>query len=108
MNKESIIGSWPIHEMGNWDEDYIHMEEEASIQFKSNNLGNLNFGLIKAQLEYIIDQETQRGEFTFDGVDENDEVFGRGYVKVLRQTLEVKIFLHMSEQSTFKTKKKKS
>ena len=70
-------------------------------------MGNFEFGAIKAETDYSIEEfgNTERAEFSFEGYDEYDPVSGRGWVIIENDTLKGKIFFHAGDDSEFKAKK---
>jgi len=91
--------------MEQWDADYIDMEEPGYVAFKSKGAGDLRFGCIQAQLDWRLDLEVGRIEFSFSGFDEDTEVDGRGWVKVNGKQMIGRIFIHMGDESGFKAKR---
>ncbi len=104
MKIEDILGKWNTQKMEMWDADYIHMETQAYIQFEGNKTGEFQFGLVTGYFNgdvYKIGNE-ERFEFTWDGNDEYDQVFGFGWVqRVSKGRLEGEIRFHSGDQSKF-------
>ena len=108
-NKNRFIGKWRIISMGNWDQDYVNIEEPGYIGFDKKDSGKLHFGLITAEIDYRIvdDSNEDKIEFTFAGVDEFDNICGRGtvYYQTNLSQLIGKLFIHFGDESTFAAKR---
>ncbi|MEM9218705.1 MAG: hypothetical protein AAGD25_30735 [Cyanobacteria bacterium P01_F01_bin.150] len=80
----SFVGLWYIYYMEEWDQDYIDMEVKAYVEVKENLNGNFQFGLVSgsfySELETIGD--ITRLSFSWEGMDECDEVNGRGWLQM--------------------------
>lgn len=108
--KSPVVGKWRIIEMGNWDKDYFDMEVPAYFMFKSNGMGDFQFGLVQGELDgrWTIRDGLSAIEFTWEGSDEADPVTGRGWASVHADgKLHGQIFFHLGEESTFVAKRKK-
>lgn len=101
---EDIVGKWNIQEMEMWDGDYIHMETQAYIQFEENKTGEFQFGLVTGYFSgdvYKIGNE-ERFEFTWEGSDEYDQIFGFAWVKIASKgRLEGEFRFHNGDNSKF-------
>ena len=73
-------GAWHIVDMELWDEDYFNMQVQAYIHIGSNGIGDFQFCLVSDELdgEIVKSGNPERFEFTWEGQDENDPVFGTG------------------------------
>jgi hypothetical protein len=109
VKKNPFLGRWRIVEMETWDQDYVDLVTEGNFTFGKDGMGNFEFGAIKAEIEYLIEEIgiTERAEFSFEGFDEYDPVSGRGWVIIENDTLSGKIFFHAGDDSEFKAKKTK-
>jgi hypothetical protein len=105
MTTNPFRGTWRIVSMEGWDQDYVDMEVPAYIAFEKNNLGEFQFGLVQGQTDYRINGN--RVEFTWDGVDENDEVSGRGFAGITQGELLGHIYIHLGDDSAFRAVKQK-
>ena len=103
-----FVGIWHIYKMEQWDKDYFNLEVQAYIKINKDNTGQFQFGLVQGEIdgEIIIFNGQKRFEFTFEGIDENDPVNGRGWliVKSVRE-IEGKFKFHMGDSSFFYAKK---
>ena len=108
MKRSDIVGLWEITEMELWDDGYLSLGPPPAIEFKKKQGGQFNFGLVQADIDYVIDTETDRAEFTWDGVDEMDQVNGRGYFRCAADKGEGRIFTHLGDSSGFHAVRKKN
>lgn len=83
-----FLGTWDIIEMEMWDEDYFNMEVKAYIKIEENGSGEFQFGLVRGFIDGKIVQynEENKFEFSWQGNDEMDEVFGSGWIKFRSKT----------------------
>jgi hypothetical protein len=49
--KSPIEGRWNIVSMTEWDEDYLHEEEQAFIEFSPKGSGEFHFGYVHGQMD---------------------------------------------------------
>jgi hypothetical protein len=99
-----FTGTWHIYEMQMWDEDYFNMEVQAYIWIDSNNRGKFQFGLVLGDIKGRVVEYSHelRFEFTWEGVDEYDPVFGSGWLRLKnKDMLEGEFRFHESDISTF-------
>jgi uncharacterized protein YndB with AHSA1/START domain len=97
-------GTWHIHEMDSWDEDYFNMEVQAFIRVEPNGAGDFQFGLVSGVLDGEVAKigNLERFEFTWEGQDENDPVFGSGWLKFSgKDKLSGSIKFHLGDRSGF-------
>ena len=90
-----------------WDKDFIDMEVQGYFQFKKDEMGYFQFGLVQGQIDYRIEKigEIERLEFSWEGQDENDEALGRGWVIIKNEQMEGRFYFHLGDNSAFKAKK---
>jgi hypothetical protein len=94
---------WPIVSMSAWDEDYLHEEEPAYIEFTGGQGGQFHFGYVHGSIDY---RETTRDgqpavEFSWEGNDEMDEASGRGWAVLKGDELHGLIAFHQGDESEF-------
>ena len=108
-SRNPYLGRWRIIEMEMWDQDYVDLVTEGHFTFGKDGFGNFQFGAVVGETDYSIEElgTTERVEFSFEGQDEYDPVFGRGWVIIEHDTLKGKIFFHAGDESEFKAKKTK-
>ena len=108
-NKPSHLfrGSWKIVEMEQWDLDFINLEGPGFIRFNAGNQGELQFGAVRAELDWRAATSTtvQRIEFSLSGHDEGDPVSGRGWAEIREDVLNGHLYFHLGDDSWFKAEK---
>ena len=50
--KSPIEGRWGIVSMTEWDEEFLHEETQAFVEFGSRGGGEFHFSLVRGELEY--------------------------------------------------------
>jgi hypothetical protein len=107
QKKNLYIGKWLITEMELWDQDYVNEMIEGHFTFKKDDMGNFQFGCVEGDIDYRIEKcgEIERLEFSWEGQDDNDYAFGRGYVILKGDFIEGKIYFHMGDVSWFKAER---
>ena len=99
-----FIGDWRIMEMEEWDREYLDEEVPAYIRFEKKGMGEFQFGLVKAKIDYRA--ATRDGkpavEFSWEGYSEMDPMTGRGWA-ILNEddSLTGRIFFHLGDESGF-------
>lgn len=76
----SITGTWRIVSSPDFDNDYLRMEVEPYVKLtqRGNRVsGSYHVGLQQGEIDGRIEGEGRVG-FSFEGMDEMDEVHGRG------------------------------
>lgn len=104
VKNTDFTGIWHIYEMEQWDEDYFNMEVQAYIKIEPDNNGDFQFGLVCGEIDgRIVDYvDGKRFEFTWDGNEECDHVFGSGWVRIKEKgELEGEFRFHHGDSSTF-------
>ena len=102
--KNLLTGTWHITEMGEWDEDYFNMEVQAFITIDKIGNGDFQFGLVSGNIDGKF--KKNRLDFSFEAVDEMDEVNGRGWVELIDDdTIEGEFNFHQGDDSTFTAKR---
>jgi hypothetical protein len=101
---EDVAGRWRITSMELWDTDAIDLVQPAFIEFDRNRTGQFGFIAVEGWMDC---RETTRGgrpcvEFTWEGIDESDQVTGRGWAAPAKDgTLHGRIFFHLGDDSGF-------
>jgi hypothetical protein len=99
-----FVGSWHIQEMDNWDEDFFNCETQAYFEIQPNGIGDFQFGLVSGNLDGQLESinGSIRFAFTWEGVDELDPVFGRGWIELCDEDhIEGDIVFHLGDRSGF-------
>ena len=107
---KNLTGIWEIQEMDMWDEDYFNMEVQAFVEIKENKTGEFHFGLVTGYFNWSMYdfEEGKRLEFTWEGNDEMDEVFGAGWITLeSKDIIKGEIRFHNGDDSIFIAKRKK-
>jgi len=96
-------GRWPIVSMSEWDEESLHEEEPAYIEFTGGQGGEFHFGYVHGDIDY---REGPRDglpamEFSWDGNAEMDDASGRGWAVLKGDELHGMIFFHGGDESDF-------
>lgn len=105
-----FAGTWYIYEMEQWDENDFNMEIQAYVRIGRDGMGEFQFGLVSGQIDGAIvkDNDGERFEFTWEGVDEMDSVSGSGWLRLEdRKTIEGRIRFHLGDSSWFLAKRAK-
>jgi hypothetical protein len=100
-----LTGRWRIVEMSVWDRDAIDLVEPGFIEFAGDETGQFGFIAVRGWLDCRpVERDGRIGvEFTWEGVDEGDQVSGRGWaVLVDDATVEGHLFFHMGDDSSFR------
>jgi hypothetical protein len=100
-----LIARWRIVEMSEWDHDAINLVEPGFIEFAEDGTGQFAFIAVRGWLDCRpAERDGQPGvEFTWEGVDEGDQVSGRGWASLIDDaTVEGHLFLHMGDGSSFR------
>ncbi len=104
-----LAGRWRITWMEQWDQDFVDAEVEGFFEFRSNGLGEFQFGYVHGEIDYR--QTTRDGkpavEFSWEGNDELDPAQGRGWATLDGDELRGMIFFHLGDESEFQAKRKK-
>jgi hypothetical protein len=104
MSKKTFIGNWRITEMEQWDQDFIDAEVPGYISFGENGMGEFQFGYVHGLMDcrYSDGVRKQTVEFSWEGNDEMDRTFGRGFAFVKDDILSGHLFFHEGDDSEFK------
>ena len=78
---KAFAGRWRIVEMDVWDNDFLDEVEEAHIIFKGPAGGEIAFGALNGDLDvrYGARDGSACAEFSWEGLDDNDQASGRGW-----------------------------
>jgi hypothetical protein len=99
-----LTGRWRIVEMSGWDREDIDLIEPGFIEFCRDGTGHFGFVAVTGELDCRpLDRDGRAGaDFTWDGVDEGDQVSGRGWAALVDDAnLEGRLFFHLGDESSF-------
>ncbi len=100
----SVVGKWRIVGADLWDRDYLDLVEPAYIAFGDRGYGDFAFGCVTGAME--CEYSPSIIYFTWDGMDETDEVSGDGSAEISgNDTLEVEIRFRHGDEAILKAKK---
>lgn len=104
--KNPFIGPWRIIWMSDWDQDYVDMDVTGHFAFGPGGSGSFRFGMVQGQMDCKPDRrQSPRIEFTWNGLDEGDELTGRGYAEIVDGELRGRIYVHLGDESAFRAVK---
>ena len=100
----ALIGKWRITEADLWDSEYLDLVEPAYIAFQDNGYGEFAFGCVTGTGE--CEYSSRIIFFTWDGMDEMDEVSGDGSAEINDDgTLEIEIRFRYGDEAVLKAQK---
>jgi hypothetical protein len=108
IDNMSLIGTWHIYEMENWDEDYFNMEVQAYITIDKNHNGEFQFGLVHGVIygEPILGNGAEELEFEWRGNDECDPASGTGWIRMNgKDEIEGEFTMHYGDESEFRARR---
>lgn len=108
-SKSPIEGRWEIVSVTEWDMEYVEEELQPFIEFERSGTGVFQFGYVYGQMDCRLTQRDGKpaSEFSWDGNDEEDHLFGRGWATVEGDELTGMIFFHQGEETGFVAKRAK-
>lgn len=99
----SVTGTWRIVSSPDFDDDYLRMEVEPYVELTqsgSHVSGSYHVGLQQGDINGRIEGES-RVSFSFEGMDEMDEVHGRGELRIERAQAHFVLAYHQGDTFTF-------
>ena len=92
-----------------WDQDYVDMEAPGYIRINSDGTGQFQFGCVYGDIDGCLEPygNAPSFEFSWSGQEENDPVCSRGWAVVENGELNGRIYLHLSDDSAFRSIKGK-
>jgi hypothetical protein len=106
--KNLFLGKWRITEMEQWDQEYIDLVVPGYFEFRKNNIGEFQFGIVEGDIDYRIEKvgDDKRLDFSWEGQEEYESLSGRGWATVEKNELIGRIFFHLGDDSWFKATRK--
>jgi hypothetical protein len=104
----SFTGKWKVISSPDFDDEYLHVETEPYIIFHergSHVEGEYHIGLQRGNIDGRLQAENQIF-FSFEGMDEMDEVSGRGTIVVQGNHLTFTLMYYMGDEYTFECEKR--
>ena len=98
-----LQGRWTIEQMDQWDVEDESEELQPFIEFELNDSGQFQFACVNGQMDCRMTQRDGQTavEFSWEGNDESEHVFGRGWVELEGDRLNGMIFFHSGDESGF-------
>ncbi|NJO81742.1 MAG: hypothetical protein HC828_02530 [Blastochloris sp.] len=99
----SVIGKWQIVSSPDFDDDYLRMEVEPYVELAQTGnrvSGSYHVGLQQGEIDGRIEGEGRVG-FSFAGMDEMDEMHGRGELRVEGAQAHFVLEYHQGDSFTF-------
>jgi hypothetical protein len=99
----NITGTWRIVSSPDFDDDYLRMEVEPYVELVQSSKrmsGSSHVGLQQGEIDGRIEGEGRVG-FSFAGMDEMDEVHGRGELRVKGAQAHFVLAYHQGDTFTF-------
>jgi hypothetical protein len=102
-------GRWLIEQMDQWDVEGESEELRPFVEFERNDAGRFQFACVYGEMDCRLGQRDGKPfvEFSWDGHDEGEHVFGRGWAAVDGDELNGAIFFHLGDESGFVAKRVK-
>ena len=104
----NLTGTWAVVESPDFDDEYLRMETEPYVKFRSIDgypEGEYHIGLQKGHLSSEW-EEPDRMIFTFDGRDEMDPVHGRAMARRVGDRLVFVLKYYRGDKFTFYCERK--
>lgn len=101
-----VTGRWQIVEMELWDRDAIDLLGPAFIEIGADGTGSFRFIAVEGDIDgrHVERDGRPAVEFSWVGVDDNDDASGRGWaLLVADDSLVGHIYLHRGDDSSFRT-----
>ena len=98
-----FLGHWRITGMNEWDQDYVDLVVPGFIEFDEKGSGEFQFGTVRGFLDCRLENDhgKKRMEFSWQGENDTDPGYGRGWATVEGNEMMGHIFIHMSDDSEF-------
>lgn len=109
-SKSPFTGSWHIVSMSGWEDEALHEEVQAFIEFDEEGLGRFQFGKIRGVTDHYRTKKRDRmriAQFCWDGEDGADgtPLDGVGWVILEGGKMTGTICIHLGDELEFVAKK---
>jgi hypothetical protein len=96
-------------EMEEWDRDYIDLIVPGHITFERDGAGSFQFGTCRGWLDCRIERvgTEERIEFSWEGFNDTDPGCGRGWAVIRGTELHGRLYIHTSDDSSFRAIRRK-
>lgn len=86
-----------------WDSDVLDMVERAALTISKGGQGRMVFIAVEVWIDYRVGVRDGLPaiEFSFQGMDEGNEVSGRAWAVLEGERLRGRFFFHMGDDSSF-------
>ena len=101
--KSPIAGRWNMVSMTEWDVEETVEELQPFIEFERSDRGQFQFGCVYGAMDCRLTERDGKptAEFSWEGHDEDEQVFGRGWAIMKGDRLDGMIFFHHGDESEF-------
>jgi hypothetical protein len=101
-----LVGRWRLVAMSGWDREDIDLDGPGFIEFAADGTGQVGFIAVTGWLDCrASERDGSPGvEFTWEGVDEGDQVSGRGWAVLVDDAIDGHLFFHLGDDSSFRAK----
>ena len=101
--KSPIEGRWSIASMTAWDVEETVEELQPFIEFDRSDGGQFQFGCIYGEMDGRLTERDgmPAAEFSWEGHDEDEQVFGRGWAVLEGDEMTGMIFFHQGDETGF-------
>jgi hypothetical protein len=102
-SSKDLIGNWSIVEMELWDREALDLVAPAILTINKDGQGRMAFIAVDVHIDYriVVRDGLPAIEFSFQGIDEGDEVTGRAWGVLEGERLRGRLFFHMGDDSSF-------
>jgi hypothetical protein len=101
-----FVGKWRITSMEVWSQRNVDLMQEGYFNFDKNDQGQFFFCAIEGNMDIVINTRMPELEFSWEGLDDNDHVSGRGKIE-FATPFEGEGIIHNGDSSTFTIKRMK-
>jgi hypothetical protein len=99
---KAFVGRWRITELEGFDSKYLDLCGQAKIEISEQGIGEFAFGAVQAEIDGRMDEMAVGVfSFSFEGEDEGDLFFGRGYCTIKSERLIGRLYRHFGDTFTF-------